>query len=155
MLKRSLLSAVVPLAILAAPVPALGQSWSQAQQEVWTVVVESWDAIVAKDLAWTDKWVHPNAVVWGDDDPMPRTRASVKKWDGYEFQNSTTLTHEQSPAGIVVQGSTAVAHYYYSLGTETASGERRAVHGRCTDVLIRESGRWQFIAWRCGDSPSG
>ncbi len=155
MFKRRLLAAVIPFVILAtAPAPAEGQMWSEEQTQVWTLIVDSWNAIVAKDVAWSDKWVHPNAVVWGGQYPMPRKRASVKKWDGYDFQSSTTLTHEESPAGIVVQGNTAVAHYYYTLGNESMSGERQVVQGRCTDVLIREGGRWQFIAWHCGDTPS-
>ena len=142
-------------AVLFVPLAAQGQSWSPQQQEVWKVVVDSWEAIRAEDVEWSDKWVHPNAVVWSDQNPMPRTRAQLKKWDRFQFENSTTLVDDFSPAGIVVQGTTAVVHYYYSQGTENMKGERRTVHGRCTDILIKEGGRWQFIAWNCGDSPSG
>jgi len=93
----SVLSAL--LVSLALPPPLAAQAWSADQQAVWSVIVESWDAIVAKDLDWTDKYVHPNAVVWGDDYPMPQTRASVKRWNRYGFQNSTTLVSEYRSAG--------------------------------------------------------
>ncbi|UCF68028.1 MAG: nuclear transport factor 2 family protein [Acidobacteriota bacterium] len=148
----SVLAALVVSLALPSQLPA--QEWSAEQQEVWSVIVESWDAIVAKDIDWTDTYVHPNAVVWGDDVPMPRNRSSVKKWERYSFQNSTTLVSEYSLAAMVVQSNTAVAHYYYSLGTEDAEGKPKTVHGRCTDILIIEDGRWLFLAWRCGDMPS-
>ena len=155
---RSSANAVTVLAALmfslALPAHLAAQEWSAEQQEVWNVIVESWDAIVAKDIDWTDTYVHRNAVVWGDDVPMPRTRDSVKKWERYSFQNSTTLVSEYSLAAMVVQNNTAVAHYYYSLGNEDAEGKPRTVHGRCTDILINENGRWVFLAWRCGDMPS-
>ena len=155
---RSSVIAVSLLAVLAvsmaSPPQLSAQQWSDQQQEVWSVIVESWDAIVGKDLEWTDTYVHPSAVVWSDENPMPRTRASVKKWDRYGFQNSTTLVTEFSLAAMVVQSNTAVAHYYYSLGNEDAEGKPETVHGRCTDILINENGRWLFLAWRCGELPS-
>ncbi len=81
-------------------------------------------------------------------------RPSVKQWDAYEFGNSKILAHEERLAAMVVQDNTAVAHYFYSLGTEDREGKRRTVHGRCTDILINEGGRWQFIGWNCSDLPS-
>jgi ketosteroid isomerase-like protein len=58
-----------------------------------------------------------------------------------------------SPAAIVVEGDTAVAHYYSSLGMEDEDGERETIHGRCTDILVADGTGWKFIAWRCGDEP--
>jgi len=55
-----------------------------------------------------------------------------------------------SPVGIVVEGSTAVAHYYFSQVTENKKGERKTIHGRYTDILILEDGKWLYIAWNGG-----
>ncbi len=154
MSKRMWFSGLVVTAIVVIPVETHGQSWSAEQREVWNVIVESWDAIVAKDVAWSDKWVHPNAIGWGDENPTPRTRATIKNWDRFGFEGSTTLVHEENLLAMVVQGNTALAHYYYSQGVEETEGKRRTIHGRCSDVLIREGGRWQFIGWRCGELPS-
>ena len=89
---------------------------------------------------------------------MPRKISSVKKWDKFNFADSKTLVHEISPAAMVVQGSTAVAHYHFSLYTQslvgTKAGDRRTVHGRCSDVLINDGGSWKFISWNCGQEPS-
>jgi ketosteroid isomerase-like protein len=60
---------------------------------------------------------------------------------------------ELKPAGIVVVGTTAVAHYYYSTAAEDRDGKRKTTYGRYTDVLIKQDGNWVFIAWRGRDDP--
>ena len=147
-------AAIVVLALAISGPSLLANQLSGEEKQVWTVIEESWEAIIAKDLGWTDKWVHADAVVWGTSYPMPRTRDAAKRWDQYNFQNSTTLASEFGLGAIVVHGDTAVAHYYYSLGNEDREGERKTTHGRCTDILVREGGAWKFLAWHCGDTPN-
>ncbi len=144
--------------LLLTPLMASGQTWSPTEQAVWDVVMDSWVEITEGNASWSDDFVHPNAVVWSDQDPMPRKISSVKKWDKIDFEASKTLVYEISPAAMVVQGSTAVAHYHFSLYTQslvgTKAGDRRTVHGRCSDVLINDGGTWKFISWNCGQEPS-
>lgn len=131
------------------------QSWSKEQTEVWTAVTESYKDIEAQDSGWVTKWVLPEAKVWGSGYPVPRGRDSVKRWDSYNLPLSKTHVSEYSPLAIVVHGTTAVAHYYYSTASENKDGERETTHGRCSDVLSKDKGAWRFIAWHCGDEPSG
>ena len=139
-------------AMLAGPVSA--QTWDKAQKEVWEVVLASYKDIDSKRADWSDKWVLADAMVWSGSYPMPRNRDSVKRWDTYQFPNSTTHVSEYMPAAIVVHGSTAVAHYYSSSATENKDGKRETTHGRCTDILSKDKGKWLFIAWHCTDEPS-
>ena len=131
---------------------ASAQSWDKSQQEVWKAVVDSYKDIEKEDLGWTDKWVMPNASVWGSY-PMPRTRGTVKRWDSFNFGRSQTLVSEYSPASIVVHENMAVAHYYYSTGEKGEEGKTKVTHGKCTDILVRDKGSWRFIAWNCADQP--
>jgi ketosteroid isomerase-like protein len=142
---------VLVMGLVASPVSA--QTWNSAQQGVLDVIEASWDAIAERDITWTDDFVHPNAIVWADEDPMPITRATEKEWDRFEFPINDIVVRLVSPAAIVVEGDTAVAHYYYSLGMEDEDGERETIHGRCTDILVADGTGWKFIAWRCGDEP--
>ena len=128
------------------------QTWSKEQSAVWQVVLDSYKDIDKRDANWADKWVFADAMVWGPDYPMPRTRDSVKRWDAYNFPAGKTHVAEYSPVAIVVHGSTAVAHYYYSNATEDR-GKHETAHGRCTDVLAKDGKSWKFIAWHCGDAP--
>ena len=140
------------LAILAGSANA--QSWSKEQAEVWQVVLDSYKDIDAQDASWSERWVFPDAMVWGPDYPMPRSRDSVRRWDAYNFAGSKNHVAEYAPAAIVVHGSTAVAHYYYTNASEDREGKHETTHGRCTDVLAKDGQNWKFIAWHCGDEPN-
>ena len=97
--------------------------------------------------------MHPNALVWPKEIPGPRNKASLDRWTRYDSDSTTTLQQELFPLGIVVQGNMAVVHYRYQEARENTKKERKIVTGRFTDVLIKEDGRWTFIAWAGGDDP--
>jgi hypothetical protein len=65
------------------------------------------------------------------------------------------LLLELYQVGIVVHGNPAVAHYFYSQASENRKGERKTVHGRFTDILIKEkeNGSWPFLSWSGGENP--
>ncbi len=132
---------------------ARAQSWSDAQKEVWKTVVSQWEAAKAQDPSMSDTYLHDSFLGWGDGNPMPRDKSSTKRWTKYGEANSKTLEQELNPVGIVVEGSVAVVHYYYSVATENRKGERETNHGRYTDILLKEGERWRFIAWRGGEDP--
>ena len=127
--------------------PAFGQQWSDGQTEVWTVIANAWKADIAEQ-EWVEKSVHERAMGWGPGDPTPRNKASIGRWNKYQHETGDVLEYELSPLNVVVHGDTTVAHYYASVarrrvGTETPQVE----HTRWTDVLVKDGGSWQYIAW--------
>ncbi len=138
---------------LGLPTIAIAQDWSPEQTEVWNTIVAQWDASKAKDHAWPERFLHPSFLGWSDEFPMPRDKNGVEEWEKYSSENSQVHVQELTPVGIVVVGSTAVAHYYYSTAAEDREGKRETTHGRYTDVLVKQDGKWLFIAWRGGDDP--
>ena len=138
---------------LVLPMSLAAQDWDSDQTEVWKTIVAQWEASKAKDLTWTEEDLHPSFLGWTNSYPMPRSKAAYQEWHRYDSENSQTLAQELYPVGIVVVGSTAVAHYYYSTAAEDREGKRETTHGRYTDVLIKQDGKWTFIAWRGGDDP--
>ena len=144
---------VAALIALALPVTAKAQDWDSAQTEVWNTIVAQWKAAEANDPTWTETDLHPSFLGWSDEFPMPRDKATTNQWERYSSENSTPLVQQLFPVGIVVVGSTAVAHYYYSTAAEDRDGKREITHGRYTDVLVKQDGKWTFIAWRGGDDP--
>ena len=144
----------VSISLLLMAGAAQAQTWSDEQTEVWNAVLASYVDIDNKDLNWTDKWVTEDALVWGNAYPMPRTRASAKRWDAYQFPLSDTLIADYSPVGIVVHGSTAVVHYYSSSGNRNKEGKHETTHGRCSDIMVKGDDGWKFVAWNCSDEPS-
>ena len=113
-----------------------------------------WKAEMEKDTTLYDKYIHEKFLSWNNQNPMPRDKASFQQWHRYGTENSTTLVQELYPIGIVVHGNTAVAHYFYSIASENIKGERKTVHGRYTDILVKENGMWLFLSWSGGDDPT-
>ena len=129
------------------------QQWNDKQKEVWGVILSSFKDIDKGDNNWSNKWVTKDAMVWGGSYPMPRNRDSVKRWDAYYMPQSQTLLSEYASTAIVVHGTTAVAHYYYTNAGKDKEGKHKTTYGRCTDVLAKDDGKWKFIAWHCTDTP--
>jgi hypothetical protein len=152
MFKRALSVAVVSLAFLGFAGTAAAQNWNTEQQELWQLEQQQWKMSAAKDLSWIDTMVHPNLRYWGIDSPMPRDKASLKHWSRFDSDSSTVLQHELFPISATITGNVAVVQYHYMMATENYKKERETVTGYYTDVLIKENGRWMFIAWAGGDT---
>jgi hypothetical protein len=152
---RHLLAIIILLSATGSVVaPVFGQTWSDKQLEVWNVIEAQWKASMEKDATWPEKYLHEKLLAWSDERPMPRNKSSMDKWTRYGIENSTTLLQELYPVGIIVHGNTAVAHYFYTEAAEDRKGERKTTHGRYTDVLVKENGTWQFLAWSGGANPT-
>ncbi len=151
---RHLLSVIVLLTVISATVsPAHGQTWSKKQLEVWKVIDTVFKALMEKE-DWTTTYVHEKVLAWGNSRPMPQDKSSIHKWNRYEDENSTVLLYDLYPVGIIVHDNTAIAHYFYSIAFENRKGERKTVHGRYTDILVKEKGKWRFLGWSGGDNPT-
>ena len=130
---------------------AYSQTLTADQQEVWSVEGAMWLMDTAHDLKWIDTYQHPDATSWGIDTPVPRSRASIARWDKYEYANSTVLEHELFPLSITVAGNVAVVHYRYQMAVQNYKKERDIVTGRYSDVLIKTAGRWLLLTAVGGD----
>ena len=145
--------AAFSLGLIAIAGVASAQAWSPEQQEIWKVEEQQWKMAAAKDVSWMDTMVHPSMRYWETGDPMPRDRASLKRWARYSNENGTVLEQEIFPISATITGNVAVVQYHYMIARENLKKERETVTGHYTDVLIKENGRWLFIAWAGGDDP--
>ena len=141
------------VALTTGTVSAHAQSWAEEQLEVWSVVQAQWEATMEKDSEWTGRFLHNDFVGWANDIPAPRTRSSVANWSRLDMEDSTTLLQELAPLAIVIHGNTAVAHYVYSQTNEDKDGKRKTLHGRYTDVLVKDGDSWLFLSWHGGADP--
>jgi hypothetical protein len=132
---------------------ASAQTWSVEQQELWKFEEKQWQMAKDKDLSWIETMVHPNLSYWSVGSPVPQTKASLARWNRFDNTNSTVLEQEIFPLSITITGNVAVVSYHYQVARENYKKERETVYGRYTDVLVKEGGRWQFLAWTGGDDP--
>jgi hypothetical protein len=84
---------------------------------------------------------------------MPQNRSSLIRWNRFSAANNKVLEQELLPIPIVITGDVAVVNYYYSIARENLKKEQETIKGRYKDVLIKDGGRWTFIAWAGGDDP--
>jgi Domain of unknown function (DUF4440) len=143
----------ISLALSAFAGEASAQAWSPEQQEIWKLEQQQWKMDAAKDLSWIDTLLHPNLRYWETGAPMPRDKASLKQWSRYTSEGSTTLEQEIFPISATITDNVAVVQYNYMIARENYKKDRETVTGHYTDVLIKEGGRWLFIAWAGGDDP--
>jgi len=129
------------------------QTLNADQQEVWRLEEQQWQMAKDKDPSWIDKMVHANVSYWDVDSPGPQTKTSLLRWNRYGNTNTTVLEQELFLNSVTITGNIAVAQYRYSRAQENYKKEREQVSGRYTDVLVKEGGRWLFIAWAGGDDP--
>ena len=147
------LALIIPCAFAAAASAASAQTWTQEQQELWKFEEQQWKMAKDKDLSWIDKMAHANLSYWDTDQVAPQNKASLTRWNRYSSGNSTVLEQELHPISMTITGNIAVAHYRYTIARENYKKEKETLTGRYTDILIKDGGRWMFIAWAGGDDP--
>lgn len=144
---------LLSLALAAFAGAAAAQTWSPDQQEIWRFEEQQWKMAKDKDLSWIDKMVHPNLSYWDVDRPAPQNKASLLRWNRFSNTNATVLEQELFPISVTITGNIAVVQYSYSIARENHKKDRETATGRYTDVLVKEGGRWLFLAWAGGDDP--
>ena len=153
MFNRIVAMAATVLVLYAAVGTASAQEWSPEQQEIWAVEQQQWKMSAAEDLSWIDTMVHQNMRFWETGAPMPRDKASLKHWSRFDADNGSTLEQELFPISATITGNIAVVQYNYVIARENFKKERETVTGHYTDVLVKDGGRWLFLAWAGGDDP--
>jgi hypothetical protein len=153
--KRLSVLAALAAVLLLQPWPASAQTWSPQQQEVWGVVQAQWQASMAKDAGWMERFLHRDFRGWTAGEPAPRDKESAGRWARYEMDGGSIVVQDLAPMAVVVHGNTAVVHYHYSQAQADREGKHRTVHGRYTDTLVKENGQWRFLAWSGGAPDAG
>jgi hypothetical protein len=132
---------------------AVAHNWNAEQQEIWNLELEQWKLSAAEDLSWIETMVHPNISYWETGAPMPQDLAALKRWNRFAAASGATLEQGLTPISIVITGNVAVVNYYYQVAREDHDKKREMVTGHYMDVLMKDNGRWKFIAWAGGDDP--
>lgn len=149
----SVIAAIAWLATALVPAAAQAQTWNAEQTAAWEVSAATWERDLNKDSAWINDTTHASVSAWGMDYPAPRGRGSLHRWAQHGQSTSTMLMYDLSPLAVAIAGDTALVHYYYSTASKSAEGKNETTHGRCSDTLVRDGGKWVFLGWSCSDEP--
>jgi ketosteroid isomerase-like protein len=142
------LRAFVPIAVLAATASfrLAAQEWSAAQREVWEAIEECNRRYVEEDSTGILACYHDDFVGWRYGDPVPRTKDSIRTLLPAELEAAETIASDLRPIAIRVRGDVAVAHYAIRWVEKDAKGEMATLRMIWTDTLLRENGRWRWLA---------
>ena len=145
------LNAITLLVLLLASSAALAQGSAEDEAAVWATVEELWTAEERGDDNWVETMLSADFMGWPDSSPAPRSKASTRMWARFNSGQNKGLAHELYPLSIVVHGDMAVAHYLYTMATQTKDKRTVTTNGRYTDVLVRDGTTWKFLSWHGGE----
>ena len=132
--------------ILLLPVGASAQTWSAEQQEVWQALEGCWAHFVNENFDAALACHHEEFSGWLYGEPVPRDLNNVKALVPYFYETRDTRAYELRPIVIKVHGDVAVIHYFYIEVQEWAGGQEHIEQGRWTDVMLKQDGKWVWIA---------
>ena len=154
MVHRVAVRALACAVVLAWAGAASAQTWTPEQQELWKFEELQWQMSKDKDPSWIEKMVHPSLSYWETGAPSAAEPGfSLTLEPLHQRQQLPCSSRRFFPISITITGNIAVVQYRYQIAREDYKKERETVWGRYTDVLVKEGGRWLFIAWTGGDDP--
>ena len=134
---------VVGLVILG-PVLAGAQEWSPAQREVWDFEQSCW---ADPSIEFVDRRFHEDFLGWGVNATVPTNRADRKTIFTWDFAIADQVYLFLKPVAATVHGDMATAQYIVTFTLRNKeTGVEETTTERWIDVLVRDGGRWSWIA---------
>ena len=146
----------VPVLLLFWPVlagSASAQEFSHDEMEVWQAIEECSDIYATENM---DNWMgcyHDDFSGWLYGDPVPRHKSYGRTFDAIWFANNESIAFHIRPIDIRLHGDVAIAHYSYTSVYSNKASEEITETGRWTDILVRDNGRWVWLADHGGPDP--
>jgi len=124
------------------------QNYTEDQQAVWKEVENKWANWQAGDLDLAFNYVHEKFLGWNEVDALPASKEEfVNSMKGMQNSLSNVSFHIE-PVKILVHQNSAVVHYTYEYSFLLKSGDashRSEDHGKWSEFLVKEEGRWMLI----------
>lgn len=127
--------------------------WSADQAEVWAAI-ETCNSHFRDDrLKEIMDCIHDDFSGWLYSEPVPRGKENFEKVGQYFLRTRDVVAGELRPIDILVYENFAVIHYFYIEITKDGDGNEEINQGRWTDVMVKEGGKWRWIADHGGGRP--
>lgn len=130
----------------ALPWTASAQTFSQEEQEVWGALKSCVETFAREELEAGYACTHEDFVGWSLDQPVQRTKGSDIAGTEAFCETRDVLSVELRPLAINVFGNTAILHYYGFWAMVGEDGQEGSQTTRWTDIMIKENGKWMWVA---------
>jgi len=131
--------------LLGSATQARAQEWSAAQKEVWKNVETYWKLGADKNLEGFLAYFHDDYVGWDQQQPLPSTKAELRKWVEHDFKTNDVVLYEIKPLAIKIHADVAFVDYYYSQIVKGPDGKEKSESGNWTDILMKQGDKWVLI----------
>ncbi len=132
---------------------AQAEDWSAEQSEVWAAI-EACNVLFDEDrVKEAMDCFHDDFSGWLYTEPVPRGKDSFEKVGQYFVETREVVAKELRPIDILVYKNFAVIHYFYIEVLKDGGGDEEYNQGRWTDVMVKEGGKWRWIADHGGNRP--
>ena len=149
-MKRSAIFALALVGMLPGAA-TIAQDIVDDEAEVLLTIERAWEASRKGDHAAAGEMLADNFTGWGKYSPAPRSKNSTIRWMRLSDEMGSVVRYELYPLSITVNDDVAVAHYLYSIAFEDKNDTVEISEGRYTEVLIRTSDGWKFLASHGGE----
>jgi ketosteroid isomerase-like protein len=122
------------------------QEWSKEQKEAWKLIETFWEFYSAKDAEGCLACFHQDYMGWSYRDKLPHNKLSLEESIKFNLENYSTDSYEIKPVAISIFDDVAIVHFNYSGVYSDTAGNTGSYKGRMTDILIKQDGKWVFIA---------
>jgi ketosteroid isomerase-like protein len=127
--------------------------WSAAQAEVWAAIEACNANFREKRIDDAMDCIHDDFSGWLYAEPVPRGKDNFEKVGSYFMKTRETVAGELRPIDILVYDDFAIIHYFYIEVSKDEDGKEDYNQGRWTDIMIKEKGKWRWIADHGGTRP--
>lgn len=127
--------------------------WSAEQAEVWSAIEACNAHFREKRMEDAMDCIHDDFSGWLYSEPVPRGKDNFEKVGQYFVTTRDIVAGELRPIDILVYDDFAIIHYFYIEVTKDKDDTEEYNQGRWTDVMIKEKGKWRWIADHGGSRP--
>ncbi len=129
------------------PAPLIAQEWSAAQQEVLDALHDYARVSMTGDVEEIMRYFHTQFSAWDYAQEQPVALDTFRESITYYFSEYRQTSFDVQAFGIEVLGDVAIAHLYYQEVFTDEAGVETPMSGRWTATLVKDQGKWLFLAW--------
>ena len=152
-MKTRIISALVVVALVTMATRSSAQNWTPAEKEVLQALETCAQVQKSENLDADMACYHDDFIGWSYGMPAPRDKSYLRARAPLDYAAQDLIAWSTQPLAIRIVGTVAVVHYYGYYLYRDKAGKDVGVRSRWTDVLVKQGGRWLWIADHGGSDP--
>jgi len=150
---KRLILLTVGTCLLISSAQVQAQTWSPAEKEVLQAIDDCLRAAKEENLEAWMACTHDDFVGFGYGSPNTWNKADARKNVPLRWANQDLIEWWIKPLAIRIVGDVAIIHYYGHELNRDKDGKETRSRNRWTDIMVKQGGKWVWIADHGGADP--